>query len=155
MDQNLSLQNKDLLLSVYSDLEFQAQESVFSNFHFENLETWYFHTWGSPYLQSPKLNRSESFASKCRLFFIVDSALEFPSPYFQTVIFKTLEMQYDIFLNIAETVLYDIMGLLIIYLKQFMNMYSLKLQKWDSPLFYFCRIRILKVTHHFENFGRQ
>jgi hypothetical protein len=115
MDQNLSLQNADLLLSVYSNLEFQAPESVFSNCHFENLETLYFLTLGSPYLQSPKLNRSESFASKCRLFFIVDSALEFLSPYFQTVIFKTLEMQYCIFLNIAETVLYDIMGL--IYLK--------------------------------------
>jgi hypothetical protein len=30
MDQNLSLQNADLLLSVYSDLEFQAPEAVFS-----------------------------------------------------------------------------------------------------------------------------
>jgi hypothetical protein len=32
--------------------------------------------------------------------------------YFQTVIFKTLEMQYYIFLNIAETVLYDIRGII-------------------------------------------
>jgi hypothetical protein len=57
MDQNLSLQNEDLLLSVYSDLEFQAPESIFSHCHFENLKTLY--SLGSPYLQSPKLNRSE------------------------------------------------------------------------------------------------